>query len=183
MKKNNFFFFPISLITLMWVIFFLDFLFINVSFNKYGILPRSVNGLIGIIVCPFLHANLFHLVSNTIPLLILLSITTYFFRKTNIEIIVLISLLGGLFVWIFGRPCYHIGASILIFGLASFLVFFGILSKKFISSILSIIICIFYGSTLIIGLIPIFPGVSWEGHLFGTISGLIIANMYSKKVS
>lgn len=165
----------------MWVTYFIDVLLLNINFNKYGILPRTMSGLFGVLLCPFLHANLFHLISNTIPIFILIAIITFFFRKNDLEIITLISVLGGAFVWVFGRSCYHVGASILIFGLASFIIFFGLFSKRIIPFILTCIIILFYGTSLLIGLLPIFPGVSWEGHISGSVAGFIIANVLAKK--
>jgi membrane associated rhomboid family serine protease len=163
----------------MWLVFFIDALIIPINFNKYGILPRHIEGLIGILLMPFLHANLFHLISNTIPIIILLCIVSFFFSK-NLEIVTSISTLGGFFLWLVGRNSYHVGASLLIFGLASFIIFFGIFKKQFFPLILSILICITYGTSLLIGLLPIFPGVSWEAHLCGTVAGFITAKQLAK---
>jgi membrane associated rhomboid family serine protease len=177
MKK---FYLPIYFLIAVWSVFIIDF-FLPIRLNQYGIYPRHVNGLIGILFCPFLHANLHHVICNSLPLFVLLSITTYFFRKNNLTIVFSISILGGLLVWVFGRSSYHVGASLLVFGLASFIIFFGIFEKKILPIILSIIVFCLYGTSLLIGLLPIFPGVSWEGHLCGLIAGIIVAKQLAKK--
>jgi membrane associated rhomboid family serine protease len=164
---------PIQFMCIIWITFFID-AAIPINLNIYGVHPRHIEGLVGILLMPFLHANIFHLISNTIPLLILLYIVSSFF-KNNLEIIICISAIGGFLLWVFGRDTYHVGASLLIFGLASFIVFFGIFKRQIIPLLLSIFICLSYGSSLLIGLLPIFPGVSWEAHLCGAIAGIITA--------
>lgn len=173
-------FFPIHFLCIIWAVFFLDAFLITIPFCKLGILPRHVNGLIGIITCPFLHANLAHIISNSIPLVSLLYISIIFFNKETIPAIILIVIIGGGLVWIFGRPSYHVGASGLIYGLVGFLTFFGIFKKRIVPILIGIFVGFTYGTTMIIGLLPIFPGVSWEGHLFGGIAGLISAKVLSE---
>lgn len=167
------------LIFAMWFIWAVN-LIIPVNLNMFGIKPRSISGLIGIICSPFLHANLAHILSNTIPLLFLGSVTIMFYRKLALDVFILGSLIGGILVWIFARNAIHIGASGLIYSLASFLIFFGIFKKNIKSVLISILIIFTYGG-LVWGVLPLIKGVSWEGHLFGAIAGFIIAYLYKNK--
>ena len=91
-----------------------------------------------------------------------------------------ITFIGGALVWFLGRSSYHVGASGLIYGLAAFLIAFGIYKKKFVPLIISVFIAITYGITMLIGILPLFPGVSWEGHLFGAVAGVITAKTAAK---
>lgn len=177
--KTNFIFVTVGMIAIMWGVYFVD-IIIPIDFNKFGILPGERSGIIGIFLSPFLHANLLHLISNTVPLATLMIITGLFFRDKLIYIIILCALIGGAMVWLFGRHSYHVGASGLIYGLAGFLVAFGIFKKQFVPLVVSIGVITLYGSSFLIGLLPIFPGVSWEGHLFGAVGGIATAYAYAK---
>lgn len=171
---------PLQFLFIIWAIFLLDMFLINISFCKYGILPRNVNGLIGIITSTFLHANLAHIISNSILLVFLLYISIVFFNKETKSAIILIIFISGSLVWLFGRQGYHVGASSLIYGLTGFLTFFGIFKKSIVPIVIGIFVGLTYGTTMIMGLLPIFQSVSWEGHLFGGIAGVISAKMLSK---
>lgn len=175
--KNVNLFFPLKILALIWISFIIDTVLINVSFCKFGIIPREINGLIGIPISPFIHANIFHIMSNTIPLLILLYVTVIFYKNKTLPALVFIISVGGALVWVFGRHSYHVGASGLIYGLVGFLIFYGIFKKAIVPLIISLLIGITYGTSMFIGLLPIFPGVSWEGHLFGGIAGVIAAKI------
>jgi membrane associated rhomboid family serine protease len=171
-----------GLLALIWVAFFLDTALINVSFAKeFGLIPRTTHGLIGIFGMTFAHANIFHIISNSIPLLVLM-ILTGVFVKGNLSVNVIITtIIGGSILWVIGRESYHVGASLLVYGLAGLLVSYGIFSKKVIPVIISILVIFFYGTSFLIGLLPIFPGVSWEGHLSGAIGGILTARLITKK--
>ena len=160
----------------IWFIFILD-IIIPIDFNNYGILPRTLHGLIGIPASPFLHANIFHIISNSVPLLILLFLLFTFYKKEAFQVILIIIFLGGLLVWIFGRKSYHIGASGLIYGLASFLIASGIFRKKIVSIIVSLIVFFLYGG-LIYGIIPTQSHISWEAHLFGALIGIFCSYIF-----
>lgn len=172
--------FPIKILAVIWLSFAADILFINIHFAQFGLLPRTTKGLIGIATCPFIHANIFHIISNSIPLLILLSITAVFFKRDSFFIVVYITFIGGALVWLLGRTSYHVGASGLVYGLAAFLIAFGIYKKKIISLIISVFVAVTYGTTMLIGILPLFPGVSWEGHLFGAVAGVITARIAAR---
>lgn len=181
MRKNyDYLTFPIKILALIWLSFIADVLLVNISFTHYGLLPRTIPGLFGIISCPFIHASLFHIISNSVPLFILLTITAVFFKKDSFYVVFFIVIIGGALLWAFGRTSYHVGASGLVYGLAAFLIAFGIYKKKAIPILISIFVGVTYGTTMLIGFLPIFPGVSWEGHLFGALAGVITARMASK---
>ncbi len=165
-----------SLVALFWAVELIDlFVIPNYPLDRFGIVPRKVIGLRGIVLAPFLHGNLAHLIANTIPFLslgwlVMLQKTSDFWRVTALSMVV-----GGLGVWLIGQPnSVHIGASILVFGYLGFLLFRGFFQRNTPSIALSIIVSIFYGG-LIWGVLPLQQGVSWEGHLFGFLGGIIAA--------
>ncbi|WP_158975009.1 rhomboid family intramembrane serine protease [Cellulophaga sp. L1A9] len=147
---------------------------------NFGIVPRTVNGLIGIITSPFLHGGISHLISNTAPLIILLTTLNYFYPKKATSVVLFTIIVGGILVWIFARNGNHIGASGLIYGLVAFLIVNGFLEKKFIPILVSIAVTLVYWG-LIWGIFPSLESyISWEGHLFGAISGVLIAFILTK---
>jgi membrane associated rhomboid family serine protease len=170
---------PIKMLALIWIVFTIDTVLIGISFCKFGLLPRTTQGLFGIATMPFIHAGLFHIISNSVPLFVLLSITAVYFKDKAYTVVILIVVISGILLWLLGRTSYHVGASGLIYGLAAFLVAFGVYMKKVIPLIISVTVAGFYGASMLIGLLPIFPGVSWDGHLFGAIAGVITARIAS----
>lgn len=157
----------------IWLVYWVE---VNYGFyfNSYGIYPLNIEGLKGIIFSPFIHGSLEHLFNNSVPLLLLSMALFYFYPDVSWKVIIWGILLSGLFTWIIGRPSHHIGASGLIYVLASFLFFKGIFSKYYRLVALSLSVVFVYGS-LIWGLFPIKTGMSWEGHLSGFIVGLLFA--------
>ena len=157
---------------LLYVVYFVG---IFIPITKFGIIPRTTNGLIGIFTAPFLHGGIRHLLSNTIPLITLLIVLNTIYPTKTLAVFLFITLAGGMLVWIFGRDANHIGASGLIYGLVAFLIVNGILEKKYIPILVSIGIGVIYGG-LIWGIFPsVRSYISWEGHLFGAVSGVLIA--------
>ncbi|NEO02697.1 MAG: rhomboid family intramembrane serine protease, partial [Moorea sp. SIO3I7] len=138
-------------------------------------------GLRGILFAPFLHGGFSHLISNTIPFLVLgwfvmLQETSDFFVVTSITMVV-----GGLGVWLLGAPnSVHIGASVLIFGYLGFLLFRGFFERNLPSIFLSILVGFLYGG-LVWGVLPSQPHVSWQGHLFGFIGGILAARLLARR--
>ena len=148
---------------------------------SYGIVPRTGSGLRGIVFAPFLHANLNHLVANTIPFvllgwLVMLRDARHFGRVT------IAAMLGsGLVSWALGAPgSVHIGASGVIFGYLGFLMVSGWYARTFASIVLSVGVTLAWGS-LVFGVLPTVPGVSWQGHLGGFIGGVLAARAFRKK--
>jgi membrane associated rhomboid family serine protease len=143
--------------------------------RQLGIKPRTAFGLIGIPFAPLLHGGFFHLFSNTVPLFVLLLLLTTFYENKAIGIIAVSVVLGGSMVWIFGRGNYvHVGASGLIYSIAAFMMVNGFIEKNMKSLLLSIVVIFLYGG-LIWGVFPTHFWVSWEGHLFGAIAGIVCA--------
>jgi membrane associated rhomboid family serine protease len=149
------------------------------------VLPRDVEGLKGIFSSVFIHGDLEHITSNSLPILVLGMLLFDFYKKIAKQAFIWIWIISGIWLWIGGRnssenPNYHIGASTLIYGLSSFLFFSGILRKHKHLMVISALVVFLYGS-ITHGIFPIQQGISWEGHLFGAISGALVAYNYRKE--
>ena len=160
-----------AFLALIWIVFALDrFL----PLESFGLIPRTLGGLSGIVAMPFLHGDFGHLMSNTVPLAVTLLLLAGS-RANSGAIVVLITLLGGAGLWLFGRQALHIGASGLVFGLIAFHIFAGIFERRAQSLVISLVIGLLYASTLLQGVLPMQHGVSWDGHLFGALAGVVVA--------
>jgi membrane associated rhomboid family serine protease len=165
---------PAIFIIIMWLVKVTELLF-EADFSEYGIYPLTLKGLPGIFLSPFIHADFEHLFNNTIPLFFLSSCIFYFYSEVALRVFAWTYFLTGLLVWIFGREAWHIGASGLIYGFASFLFFSGIIRRHLGLTALSLLIIFLYGS-MIWGMVPLlYKNVSWESHMLGTFSGVILA--------
>jgi membrane associated rhomboid family serine protease len=172
---------PLYFVLLLWLVFVLEIIFPG-NFSHYGILPRTVSGLKGIFISPFLHGDINHLFNNSIPLFFLIAALRFFYRNQSLQVLFLGIVLSGLGTWLIGRENYHIGASGLIYVLVSFIFFKGIKSKYFRLVALSLTIVILYGGMIWY----VFPSsdvseqnISWEGHLSGFIAGYLLS-FYTK---
>lgn len=165
---------------LIWLVFWVEIRF-GFDFNYLGIRPRNLVGLRGIILSPFIHADIKHLFNNSIPLLILSMALFYFYRDISWKVLIYGLLLTGLLTWIIGRPANHIGASGVIYLLASFLIFKGIFSRFYRLIALSFIVVFSYGGMMWF-VMPVDPSISWEGHLSGFLVGLVFAFTYKHKI-
>ena len=171
---------PGIFVFLMWLIKIIEILF-NINLSDLGIYPLSLKGLYGIIFSPFIHADFGHLFNNSLPLFFLGTALFYFYSEIAVKVSLWTYFLTGLFVWLAGRDAWHIGASGLIYGFASFLFFSGIIRKYFRLVALSLLIVFLYGS-MVWGIFPnVYRDVSWESHMLGFISGIILAVAYSKE--
>jgi len=177
-------FYPFWFLLVMWVVFLLQ---QNSSFNfsVFGILPRETIGLLGIMTSVFIHGDLGHIASNSIPLLVLGMMLFYFYKKIAKAAFIWIWLISGIWLWIGGRnnadyPVYHIGASTLIYGLATFLFFSGVFRKHLRLMVVSALVVFLYGS-IMWGIFPFKTEISWEGHLFGAVAGVLVAFNYRKE--
>lgn len=158
----------------VWCVFMVGHI-LPFQLESYGVTPRTKGGLVGIVAAPFLHANLEHLVSNTIPLVVLLLLLAGS-RARSWAVVTSIVLLGGALLWLFGRPAIHIGASSLIYGLIAYLIVSGIRELRIVPMIVSVVVGVLYGGTLAAGILPSSAShISWEGHLFGAIAGAVVA--------
>jgi membrane associated rhomboid family serine protease len=171
--------YPLGLVLLIWFVYWVEIKF-NLNFNNYGVYPQKIDGLKGILFSTFIHSSLKHLFNNSVPLLLLSMALFYFYKNISKPVIIWGILLTGSLTWLIGRPSYHIGASGLVYVLASFLFFKGIFSKYYRLVALSLSVVFVYGS-LVWGLFPGKVGMSWEGHLSGFIVGLALALIYKTK--
>ncbi len=173
------FLFPLFFILILWLVWFVE-TELNLDFSTWGIFPRRLSGLKGIIFAPFIHANLRHLTSNSLPLFFLMAGTIYFYREVGYKVFIYTWLLGGFGVWLGARDAYHIGASGIIYGLAAFLFFSGIIRNYIPLIAISFLVVFLYGS-MIWGIFPLVEKISWESHLLGALAGLILAIIYRKE--
>ena len=169
---------PVIFVLLLWIIQDFERLW-NIDLAYYGIFPLRFSGLIGIFTSPLIHGDIFHLLSNSFPLLVLGTMLYYFYEKIANKTVLYIYFISGILVWIFGRPSYHIGASGIVYGIASFLFFSGIFRKNRESLSISLAIMFLYGS-MIYGIFPSDENVSYEAHFFGGLVGLAMAFFYRK---
>lgn len=171
--------FPGILVVLLWIIFLLD-VTLDLNLFYWGLYPRKVSGLWGILFSPWIHGSLKHIIANTFPLLALSTGLFYFYRDLAFRVLLISYLITGILVWFFARPSYHIGASGIIYALAGFLFLSGVLRKHIGLMAISLIIVFQYGS-LVWGIFPLEEKVSWEGHLMGLVSGFFLAVFYRKE--
>ena len=177
-----------ALVAIFWIITFVNEIFLKSQINRLGInilgiFPHELIGLRGILFAPFLHGGFYHVAANTVPfivlgwLVMLRNISDFYFVS------IIAALVGGLGTWLVGDPrSVHIGASGVIFGYFGYLLFRGYFERSFVAIAISLVIAVTYGS-LIWGVLPTRPYISWEGHLFGFIGGIIAAKLLSPSKS
>lgn len=165
--------YPTLFVAILWVIKLFEMAF-DYNFFWYGLYPRTLHGLIGIATAPLLHANLSHLTSNSLPLIILGAMMFFFYRPIAFQVFFWVYLMTGVWVWAAARSSYHIGASGILYGFVTFLFFSGIFRKDVRLMALSMFVVFLYGG-MVWGILPIIQGVSWESHLLGSLAGVITA--------
>lgn len=172
---------PAFILILMWAIQGVNVLF-ELHLGQFGIYPRHESGLIGILFGPLIHGDWKHLTANSVPFLVLSSSIFYFYPKIRYRVFLGIWLFAGIFLWIGGRSSYHIGMSGVIYGMAAFIILSGILRKERASMVIAILVVFLYGG-MAWGVFPWFTeaNVSWEGHLYGAVSGFFLAYLYRAK--
>lgn len=169
-------YFPVLFVILIWTLHLLKALSL-LNIDNYGVFPRTLTGLRGIFFTPLIHDDFSHIFNNSIPMLILGTGLFYFYSDLAPRIIVWIWLMSGLGIWLVGREAYHIGASGVVYGLAAFLFFSGIFRNIIRLIAMSLIVIFLYGS-MIWGIFPIRMDISWEGHLFGALTGVVLSYYY-----
>ena len=179
-KENhlNLILFPLLFVALIWIIHICQYVF-NVNLSRFGLLPLSGRGLLGIFTAPLIHSDFNHILSNTIPLLLLGSGVFYFYKQVAHKMFFLVYLVPGIFVWFLGRESFHIGSSGIVYGFVTFLFFSGLIRRDNRSIGLALIVTFLYGS-LIWGVLPLSRGISWEYHLFGALTGIYAAVVFRK---
>lgn len=160
----------------MWFVFYLQ-LQAHENHNDlaiYGVMPRNFTGLRGIVCSPFLHGGWDHLLSNTGPIIILGTLLVMFYRPIWFRSFIMLFFLTGIGLWLGGRSNLHIGASGIIYALASYLITMGLLRKEMKLVSVSFLVIFLYGG-IVWGILPVLQEVSWEGHLFGLLAGIVTA--------
>lgn len=169
-------------LALLWTAEIVDALVFAGGLDALGIHPREPLGLIGVLTWPFLHGSFGHLASNTVALLIFGGLTLMYGRREFFAVALVSTILGGLGVWLVGASgSVHIGASGVCFGLFGYLLFRGFYERKFVSIALSVLVAFGFGG-LLAGAVPglAMPGISWEGHFFGLLGGVLVARRFKR---
>ncbi|MAX04732.1 MAG: rhomboid family intramembrane serine protease [Dehalococcoidia bacterium] len=173
--------YPILLVLVIWIVYWVEIRF-GVDFTDWGVKPRTIKGLRGVLFSPFIHSGINHLWHNTLPLLILSSALFFFYWKRALNILFIGLLVTGFLTWLIGRPAYHIGASGIIYMLFGFLFLKGILAKHKRLIALSFATVFVYGS-LVWYIMPVDPNISWEGHLSGLLVGMSMAVIIKNRIA
>jgi membrane associated rhomboid family serine protease len=151
--------------------------------DGYGIEPRDDDGLIGVAAAPFLHAGFGHLISNTVPFLLMGFVIAAQGAARVVAVTVIVGLISGLGTWLIApEHTIHIGASGIVFGYASYLISRGFFNRNVLELAVGAIVAVVYGSALLGGLVPE-DGVSWQGHFFGAVGGVVAARGLATKSS
>ncbi len=171
---------PVIFILFLWIIRFVEYEF-GISLHTFGVMPLSLKGVPGIFLSPLIHADSGHLLNNSLPILILGSALFYFYSDIAIRVIIVSWVGTGFLVWLLGRESWHIGASGLIYSLASFLFVSGIIRRYLRLMALSLLVAYLYGS-MVWGMFPFVDiHISWEAHMMGAFWGIILALWYRKE--
>ena len=166
----------LGLLAILWMILLVDTV-LDLDLNRFGLRPRELSGLIGIFTAPLLHGGAEHLFNNSFPLLVAMTATLFFYPNASLRVIPAVWLGSGLLGWFIGRPSLHVGASGVLYGLLAFVLVSGLVRRDLRSIAVSLVVWFLYG-TLIWGVFPIRPNMSWELHLSGALVGVIMAFVY-----
>lgn len=168
-------------LTVLWGLELLDLAVLGGALDRLGIRPREAGGLVGVVAHPFLHGGLGHLIGNTVGIVMLGWLVLARDLRVWLAVTVGGTLLGGLAVWLFGRGgTLHVGASGVIFAYFGYLLSCGFFERRLGSILLSLAVFLAYGG-MIFGVLPGQRGISWEGHLFGFLAGVVMAKVLSKR--
>jgi membrane associated rhomboid family serine protease len=164
----------------MWIVFLYEIKY-GFNFNQYSIYPRRIESLFGIFASPFLHSDVSHITNNTLSFFVLMLLLRFFYSKVYFQVFIIGLLVSGIFTWLFARPAYHLGMSGVIYVLASFIISKSFFSKQYNLIALSFVVIFIYGS-MIWYVFPIDKSISWEGHLSGLITGIILSFCYKNEI-
>lgn len=171
--------FPFTFVVILWLIQLWQG-FMSVDFSDYSLYPRTVSGLLGILTAPLLHSGFSHLIGNTVPLLLLGYLLFTNYKEIAGKVFWFVYLTNGILLWLFARDAFHLGASGVVYGIAFFLFFSGFLRRIPRLTMLSFLLIFLYGS-MVWGVFPFDPQVSWEAHLYGALSGIIFSFLLRKQ--
>lgn len=163
----------IGFVALLWLIHLMNWAS-DLNVYTLGVRPRELAGTIGILLAPLLHGSFDHLLANSPPLVVLGTAMLYLYPDSSKRVLPIVYLGPGIATWIFGRESSHVGASGLVYGLATYVFFAGLLRRDRRAVAASLIVCFLYGS-LLLGLVPGEVGVSWETHLAAALFGGVLA--------
>ncbi len=165
----------VVMVAIMWVVEVIDTI-ANGRLDRQGIEPRQLSGLDGVVFAPFLHSGFGHLVANTVPFVLLGGAIALGATQRFIRVTIIVAVIGGFGTWLIGPAnTIHIGASGLVFGYLTYLMARGIFARNVWYLLGGVVTFMVYGGVLW-GLLPS-PGISWQGHLFGAVGGVVAAYM------
>ena len=174
---------PLILVALMWLVKIIEVSF-GINLGRYGVMPHTAKGLVGIFTLPFLHGSWEHLFSNSVPIIVLGTALYYFYPTLANRVILVTWLISRLLTWFLGsQNSTHIGASALVYGLNLFLIASGFIRGNRTLIVISLIMVFLYGG-FVWGMIPelaVLQNISWEGHLSGAIVGVVLAVLFRKE--
>jgi len=164
----------------MWIVFLFEINY-GLNFNHFSIYPRRISSLLGIFASPFLHSDLSHITNNTLSFFVLMLMLRFFYKKSYFWVFLLGILLSGLLTWLIARPAYHLGMSGVIYVIASFIISKSFFSKQY--SLIAIAFAVIFGyGSMLWYVLPIDDSISWEGHLSGLITGVLLSFFFKNEV-
>jgi membrane associated rhomboid family serine protease len=163
----------LGFVVLIWLIQLLNWA-LDLGPEDFGVRPRELAGLLGILFAPLVHGGFAHLIANSLPLMVLGTAMLYLYPNSALRVLPAVYLGPGVAVWLFGRPSVHVGASGLVYGLVSYIFVAGLIRRDRRAIAASLLVCFMYGA-LAWGVLPIRPGVSWETHLAAALIGVALA--------
>lgn len=166
----------LAFVVLVWVVFGLQ-LLVGPELTRLGLRPRDAAGLIGLLTTPLLHGSFSHLLSNSLPLFVGGVAMLFLYPNSSVRVLPMLYLGSAALAWTFARPSIHIGASGLVYGMLTYVFVAGIVRRDLRSVGVSLMVWFFYGS-MIWGVFPVAPRMSWELHASGLVLGLILAIVY-----
>ena len=165
----------LGFVALLWFIQLLNY-GLNLDLERFGVRPRVMSGLPGILLAPILHSGFGHLISNSVPLLVLVTVMLHLYPRSAVSVLPAVYLGPGMAVWLLGRASIHVGASGLVYGLVSYIFVAGVVRRDRRAIAAGLLVCFMYGS-LVWGVLPLERAVSWETHLAAALIGVLMANM------